>query len=111
MGRLCSFVAFKVNPKDDWSPEAICPRGPSEPLEHFRVVLMLLRGCGAVEGRDGSGSEESARQEGAQDISTGRVKKLQGWRSDQTGLRRPRGRPWGKLTGTPVCLTSASIWR
>lgn len=41
-----------------------------------------------------------AGQEGAGHQHTGRVKKLQGWRSDQTGLRRSRAKLWGKLTGT-----------
>lgn len=55
-----------------------------------------LWNCGKGGMREEVNEGESARQagqEGAQDISTGRVKKLQGWRSDQTGLRRWRGRP------------------
>lgn len=33
---------------------------------------------------------------------TGRVKELQRWRSDQTGLRRSRAKLWGKFTGTLI---------
>lgn len=61
-----------------------------------------------VNGRE---SARQAGQGGAQDISTGRVKKLQGWRSDQTGLRRPRGRPWGKFTGMPIYFKNVFICR
>lgn len=54
--------------------------------------------------REGASERErvQAGQEGARDISTGRVKKLRGWRSDQTGLRRSRAKPWGKFTGTRI---------
>lgn len=73
-----------------------------------------LWNCGKGGMRAEVNERESARQagqEGAQDISSGRVKKLQGWRSDQTGLRRPQGRPWGKFTGTPIYFKNVSICR
>lgn len=73
-----------------------------------------LCNCGKGGMRAEVNERESARQagqEGAQDISTGRVKKLQGWRSDQTGLRRPQGRPWGKFTGTLIYFKNVFICR
>lgn len=49
-------------------------------------------------------------QEGARDISAGWVKKLQGWRSDRTGSRRPRPKHWAKLTGTlPFGVTPSTF--
>ena len=56
-------------------------------------------------GREGGTVREDCARSGrtggrAGHQHTGRVKKLRGWRSDQTGLRRQQPKLWGKLTGT-----------